>query len=117
MANVRLKRGDQFLLQVSHYFGEEVICRGLAASLLETSPCGGKAYIDKYISTGAHMNWQVMAHNVLEEWCTTVPVSATSVSLHQTCVQLKAHEAARFVAEHFHQASTEEEVKCCTCHT
>ena len=111
VASVRLRRSDKFLFKVSRYLGEEVICRGLAASLLEASPGGGTAFIDNHIITGAPMKWQMMALKVLEEWSMTVPASATSVILHETCVQLKAYAAARFVAEHFHQAPTEPEVK------
>ena len=112
VASVRLKGGgDRFLLRVSRFLGDEVICRGLALLLLKAHPGGGETFIDTHISPGAHVDWRVMAHKVLEEWCMTVPASATSVSLHQACVQLKAYAAARFVAEHFHQAPTKPEVK------
>ena len=102
ISEVCLTAGMPFLLELSHHLATPVLCRSLATHLLESYPCGGMAFIESRQSYGAPLNWKLMAHDVLREWCRIQPRQATTVNLLQVLrSKMHANSAADVVVQHF----------------
>ena len=100
--NTRLTTAHVALLGISRHLASERQCHYLAAYLLERSPGGGKGFIERHTTSGAKVDWQLMALDILNNWCTEYPLDSTTTNLLQVLrYKLNAQAAANCLTEHF----------------
>ena len=107
--NTRLTTAHVALLEISRHLASERQCHYLAAYLLERSPGGGIGFIERHTTSGAKVDWQLMALDILNNWCTEYPLDSTTTNLLQVLrYKLNAQAAADCLTEHFSCRGDEE---------
>ena len=100
--DVRLTSGSIAFLKISSHLASERQCHNLAAHLLEQSPGGGHGFIQRHTTSGAKIDWELMARDILNNWCTEYPLDSTTKNLLQVLrYKLNAQEAANCLTEYF----------------
>ena len=97
--DVKLTADMPALWEMREYLCNEEACRALAVHLLNGYPGGGYAFIERKRESGGCINWQIMAHDILVEWCRRRGSQATASELHRVLQLESEASAADFVKD------------------
>ena len=81
------------LLDIANKIFTQKVVEGLATRLL--CDCGGMGIIQRNISHGGAVDWNVAAHRVLTEWCRCKPDYVSGPRLYEVLCDAGASDVAR----------------------